>query len=55
MGGPLIQTYSLATRGNRGLTCDEDGLALGPVILAKAVHNAAGHRRYRLRPSEDMA
>jgi len=55
MGGPFIQTYSLANRGNPGLTCDEDGLALGPAILAKVVRDAEGQRIYRLRPPEDIA
>ncbi len=55
MGGPLIQTYSLANCGNPGLTCDDEGLSLGPAILAKVVRDAEGHRRYRLRPPEDMA
>jgi hypothetical protein len=52
---PFQQTYSLATRGNPGLACDDDGLALGPAILAKAVRDAEGHRRYQSRPAEDMA
>lgn len=55
MVGPLIRTYSLENRGNPGLACDEDGLALGPVILAKAFRDTAGHRRYLSRPPEDMA
>jgi hypothetical protein len=55
MDGPLIRTFSLATRGNPGLTCDDDGLALGPVLLAKAVRDAAGRKHYRLRSPEEMA
>lgn len=54
MSDPLFRTYSVVSRGGLGLACDDNGLALGPVTLAKAVRDAAGERRYRLRPLEDI-
>jgi hypothetical protein len=53
MAGPIFRTYSLAPRGGPGLACDDEGLALGPVTLAKKVHDDAGGRRYRLLSLED--
>ena len=46
--------YRLTARGGVGLACDEQGIALGPVILVEAL--AAGHRRvFRPRPAEEIA
>ena len=46
--------YRLTARGGVGLACDEQGIALGPVVLVEAL--AAGHRRvFRPRPAEEIA
>jgi hypothetical protein len=54
MASPVFRTYSLVPRGGPGLTCDEDGLALGPITLAKKAGDDAGNRHYRLLPLDDM-
>lgn len=46
--------YRLAARGGVGLACDEQGIALGPVVLVEALA-AAGKRVYRPRPAEEIA
>jgi hypothetical protein len=54
MTRPIFRTYSLVPRGGPGLACDEDGLALGPVTLAKSVPDVDGGRRYRLLAFESV-
>jgi hypothetical protein len=54
MAGPVFRTYSLVPRGGPGLACDYEGLALGPITLAKKIGDAAGNRRYRLLSLEDV-
>lgn len=51
----FIRTFSLVKRGDPGLVCDDEGLALGPVVLAKAGFDRAGQRHCELRPTEDVA
>lgn len=55
MVGPIFQKLGLAVRGGPGLACDSEGLALGPVMLAKRVCDGTGNRRYRLRPLDEIA
>lgn len=52
---PFVRCYGLVQRGGPGLACDDDGLTLGPTILAKTVRDVAGRRNCRLRPREDVA
>ncbi len=52
MAVPATRFYRLASRGEAGLACDDDGLALGPVPLSR--HDGAGKRRFRLRPAEEL-
>lgn len=54
MARPIFQKYSLVPRGGPGLACDAEGLALGPIILARKICDAAGNRRYRLLSPKDM-
>jgi hypothetical protein len=51
---PIFRTYSLAPRGDPGLTCDDAGLALGPVVLARKVRHVSGARRYKLLSLDGM-
>jgi hypothetical protein len=44
----------LAPRGGAGLSCDKDGVALGPVVLVAAQKTASGKARYRLRSAEEL-
>ena len=37
MTNAIARFHRLVPRGGPGLPCDDDGLALGPVTLAKAV------------------
>jgi len=34
---PFVRCYGLVQRGGPGLACDDNGLALGPIALAKTV------------------
>lgn len=52
---PFIRCYGLVQRGDPGLACDDDGLALGPTIFAKTVRDVAGRRDCRLRPRDEVA
>jgi hypothetical protein len=51
----FIRTCSLVKRGDSGLVCDDEGLALGLIVLAKAGFDRAGQRHSELRPTEDVA
>jgi hypothetical protein len=46
--------YRLVTRGGAGLVCDEDGLALGAVDLARLQRGAGGMRRRGVRSPGEM-
>jgi lysozyme len=46
--------YRLTARGGVGLACDEQGIALGPVVLVEALA-AGGGRVFRPRPAEEIA
>jgi hypothetical protein len=46
--------YRLSARGGVGLACDEQGIALGPVILVEALAAGPG-RVFRPRPAEEIA
>ncbi len=46
--------YRLAPRGGAGLACDEEGLALGAVVLAHTQVDARGVRRCVMRPPEEI-
>jgi hypothetical protein len=54
MKAPIFRTYSLVPRGGPGLTCDDAGLALGPVVLAKKICDVPGARRYKLLSLDGM-
>lgn len=47
----LARPYSLVRRGGTGLTCDDDGVALGPMPLVEAFCNPSGGQSYRVRQS----
>ena len=51
----FARAHRLVPRGAAGLACDDDGVALGPMRLVEAVTDAAGCRRYRLRPAPEIA
>jgi hypothetical protein len=46
--------YRLTARGGVGLACDEQGIAVGPVVLVEALA-AGGGRGFRPRPAEEIA
>ena len=46
---PLKHAYSLVRRGGPGLACDEDGLTLGTLEVARVRQDAMGVRRCELR------
>ena len=50
----FARAYRLVPRG-AGLSCDDDGVALGPVRLVEAVIDRCGRRVYRLRPASEVA
>lgn len=54
MKSPFPAMYRLTARGGVGLACDEQGIALGPVILVEALA-AGGGRVFRARPAEEIA
>ncbi|HWG79629.1 MAG TPA: hypothetical protein VN681_07645 [Stellaceae bacterium] len=54
MKSPFPPMYGLTARGGVGLACDEQGIALGPVVLVEAL-TAAGGRVFRPRPAEEIA
>jgi len=54
MNLPLTSIYRLAPRGGGGLTCDKAGVALGPAELVRASADAAGRRRYEVRPPRGL-
>ena len=49
------RAYRLVPRGEAGLACDDDGVALGPVRLVEAVIDQSGRRSYRVRPASEVA
>ena len=51
----FARPYRLVPRGEAGLACDDDGVALGPLRLVEAVTDADGCRVYRPRPAEEIA
>jgi Mannosyl-glycoprotein endo-beta-N-acetylglucosaminidase len=51
----LPVAYRLVPHGAAGLACDDDGVALGPMRLVDSATDAAGRRRYRLRPASEIA
>jgi hypothetical protein len=53
-GSTDLSKIQLVPRGGPGLACDGEGVALGPVTLAKKVPDPNGNRRYRLLSPEDM-
>jgi hypothetical protein len=55
MNLPWITWHRLSARGEAGLSCDQDGVALGPVALIAAQKTASGKARYRLRSAEELA
>lgn len=54
MKSPFPPMYRLTARGGVGLACDEQGIALGPVVLVEALA-AGGGRVFRQRPAEEIA
>jgi len=54
MNLPLTPIYRLAPRGGGRLSCDKGGVALGPAELVRAGANAAGCRRYEVRPPHGL-
>jgi len=55
MNIPTQRSYRLVPRGGAGLACDEQGLALGGVDLARAQTDARGMRRCVMRSPEETA
>ena len=54
MNMPLKHAYSLFRRGGPGLACDEDGLALGTLELARIRQGLGGVRRCEVRSSGEI-
>jgi hypothetical protein len=52
---PAQNAYRLVPRGGAGLACDEEGLALGGVDLARAQTDARGLRRCVMRSPDETA
>jgi hypothetical protein len=53
MNAPFQRPYGLVRRGGPGLACDEDGLTLGALELARARQDIGGARRCEVRsPAE---
>ena len=50
----LQRSYRLTTRGGPGLSCDDGGLALGGVDLARLRRNAEGAARCEVRPPAEV-
>jgi hypothetical protein len=49
----FLRPYRLAPRGQAGLACDENGLALGNAALARVRRDAGGAARCEVRsPAE---
>ena len=46
--------YRLAARGEAGLGCDEDGLALGVASLVRMRPDSGGARRCEVRPPDEI-
>jgi hypothetical protein len=55
MNLPTQNSYRLVPRGGAGLACDEEGLALGGVDLARAQTDARGLRRCVMRSPAETA
>jgi hypothetical protein len=51
----FARAYSPVPRGEAGLACDDDGVALGPVRLVEAVTDPSRRRCYRMRPTSEVA
>jgi len=54
MNIPTQRSYRIVPRGAAGLTCDEEGLALGGVDLARAQTDARGVRRCVMRAPDEI-
>jgi hypothetical protein len=54
MSLPQQQWYRLVPRGEAGLVCDKDGVALGGVALAAAHTDARRMRRCEVRPADEL-
>ena len=54
MNVPLRSAYRLVTRGEAGLSCDKDGLALGAVDLARVRLQVGGVRRCEVRSRDEV-
>jgi hypothetical protein len=48
MSGAFFRTHCLVQRGGPGLSCDDEGLALGPITLAMKAQARNGRVRYQL-------
>ena len=55
MDVPVSRLHRLATPGGSGLSCDEKGLALGPMPLAILEAGSAATPRYRARPAAELS
>jgi len=51
----LVASHRLVERGERGLACDDIGVAIGPVELILAEQTADGHRSFRCVSREIVA
>ena len=49
---PILSKSGLVPRGGPGLSCDTEGLTLGPVIIVEKAFNEGGERYYKLLPPE---
>ena len=54
MAVAFARTYRLVPRGEAGLACDDDGVALRPVALIEGETDAAGRGVYRMRPAAEV-
>jgi hypothetical protein len=55
MNSAIPPTYRLVRRGDPGLACDEDGVALGPVPLVEAEPDSQAKQSFRVRPEKEIA
>ena len=55
MNLPLGRAYRLVGVSRAGLSCDEDGVALGRIVLVRRVPSTGELCRYVLRPKNEVS
>jgi hypothetical protein len=50
----LERSYRLVPRGDMGLACDKDGVALGAAELVRFIPDERGARRFEVRPTDEV-